>query len=459
MLKVVSHYDWGGHRDTLLQLYRALVRSKLDYGCCVYGSARKTYLKMLDPIVNQALRLCLGAFKTSPATSLAVEANEPPLELRRQKLSLQYIVKMAANPSIPTYTYLFCHPLNKSYIRKSHGIPPIGIRLGPLIQSILPNPQQISINRPFPFPPWQVLRSTVLFDLQTDSSKAFSSSTVTLAKFREICDKYQDYQFVYTDGSKQNYRVAAAAVISQHVLMQRLPDQFSIYSAELKGILIALDHIKTDLTKKYLFVCDSLSCLRAIQNMDLNHPFIYAIYMELERIFHYTTLIFCWAPSHIGIRGNELADHAAKDALFLPIANEKIPSSDLRPAITRLLLEQWQAEWNALVNNKLHNIIPTISKSFAINTVPNRRDQSILCRLRIGHTLFTHSYLLTDDEPPWCIPCHVPLTVEHILLQCHDFTLIRKQYYTAQSLYDLFHNIKPARILGYLKAIRLYWRL
>ena len=40
-------------------LYRSLIRSKLDYGCIVYGSARKSYLQMLDPIHNQGLRLCL----------------------------------------------------------------------------------------------------------------------------------------------------------------------------------------------------------------------------------------------------------------------------------------------------------------------------------------------------------------------------------------------------------------
>ena len=34
----------------------------LDYGCIIYGSTRKSYLQMLDPIHNQGLRLALGAF-------------------------------------------------------------------------------------------------------------------------------------------------------------------------------------------------------------------------------------------------------------------------------------------------------------------------------------------------------------------------------------------------------------
>ena len=39
LLRVVSNTDWGADSTTLLRLYRSLVRSKLDYGCVVYGSA------------------------------------------------------------------------------------------------------------------------------------------------------------------------------------------------------------------------------------------------------------------------------------------------------------------------------------------------------------------------------------------------------------------------------------
>ena len=57
LLKVLSHTSWGADRTTLLHLYRSLIRSKLDYGSIVYGSARKSYLQMLDTVHNQGLRL------------------------------------------------------------------------------------------------------------------------------------------------------------------------------------------------------------------------------------------------------------------------------------------------------------------------------------------------------------------------------------------------------------------
>ena len=103
LLKVLSHTNWGADRTVLLQLFRSLIRSKIDYGSIVYGSARKSYLMMLDTVHHQGLRLALGAFRTSPVESLYVEAEESSLYLRREKLALQYPTRRAANPSNPTF--------------------------------------------------------------------------------------------------------------------------------------------------------------------------------------------------------------------------------------------------------------------------------------------------------------------------------------------------------------------
>ena len=108
LLQVVSSMDWGADRKVLLRLCRSLVRSKLDYGCIVYGgSARQSYLRKLDSIHNQGLRLALGAFRTFHVNNLYAEANEPPLNLRRKKLSLQYYLKLKSNPDNPTHQVVF----------------------------------------------------------------------------------------------------------------------------------------------------------------------------------------------------------------------------------------------------------------------------------------------------------------------------------------------------------------
>ena len=103
LLRVIAHTDWGADRQILLKLYRSLVRSKLDYGCFIYGSARKSYLNTLNTIHHQGLRLALGAFSTSPVESLYAETSEAPLTARRNKLGVQYYTKLVSCPSNSAY--------------------------------------------------------------------------------------------------------------------------------------------------------------------------------------------------------------------------------------------------------------------------------------------------------------------------------------------------------------------
>ena len=94
ILKVVGHTDWGADQKPLLCLYRALVRSKSDYGCIVYGAASNNILKEQDPIHHRRLRIALGAFRSSPVTSLYAKAKEMSLKNRRKKISMNYVLKL-----------------------------------------------------------------------------------------------------------------------------------------------------------------------------------------------------------------------------------------------------------------------------------------------------------------------------------------------------------------------------
>ncbi|GBN65886.1 hypothetical protein AVEN_223682-1 [Araneus ventricosus] len=105
ILKVLSTKIWGADRDSVLKIYRAIVLSKLDYGCTIYGSARKSILQKLNPVHHIALRLCSGAFRTSPVKSLYVECYEPALELKRQMLSLHYYFRIQSNTNHPFHDF------------------------------------------------------------------------------------------------------------------------------------------------------------------------------------------------------------------------------------------------------------------------------------------------------------------------------------------------------------------
>lgn len=95
---------WGADRNLMLMIYKAMIRAIFDYGCLAYGSAAKSILAKLDVVQARALKLCIGAFRTTPIPALLVEAGEAPLRLQCAKLALNYWIKLkrfgTALPSI-----------------------------------------------------------------------------------------------------------------------------------------------------------------------------------------------------------------------------------------------------------------------------------------------------------------------------------------------------------------------
>jgi hypothetical protein len=64
----------------------------------MYLYARKITLALLDPVHNAAIRICTGAYGTSPSISLHADSGEPPLYLRRAQLTLQMIARLKQLP-------------------------------------------------------------------------------------------------------------------------------------------------------------------------------------------------------------------------------------------------------------------------------------------------------------------------------------------------------------------------
>jgi ribonuclease HI len=457
LLRVVAHKDWGADCQTLLKLYRCLIRSKLDYGSIVYGAARKSYISMLDPIQNQALRVCLGAFRTSPVESLQIEANEPALALRRNRLSVLYALKLCSNVHNPAYENTFYPQYSSLFERKPTTVPTFGIRT---LQQVMDLKIPLSTIAPYRiplFPPWICKLPTVCFDLNT-GNKASVSSEILKQKFCILVSKYQDFCRIYTDGSKEGSQVAAAMVHKRTSLQCRLPDHASIFSAEAKAILLALGFIEDFNSTRFVIFSDSLSCLQAIRNAKWSNPLIRDI---LERC-HFLSLFgkdihLCWVPSHVGISGNERADASAKCALQMEISDCRIPHTDYKQKVNTYFTNVWQTRWDAIPFNKLQPIKGVVGETKFACTL-KRRDELVLHRARIGHTHLTHCYLLKAEDQPQCIPCQCSFSVEHILLQCSDFAYSRQKYFNVGSLQELFNTIPVFKILDYLREIELYQR-
>ncbi|KAK4317776.1 hypothetical protein Pmani_011174 [Petrolisthes manimaculis] len=101
------------------------IRSRVDYGSIVYGSASESVLKGVDVVQNACLRVCLGALRCTRIERLEVESQVPPLRLRRDQLMLTYFAKKARVPSHPP------GPWKGQVIRLGDARPRRALALGP----------------------------------------------------------------------------------------------------------------------------------------------------------------------------------------------------------------------------------------------------------------------------------------------------------------------------------------
>ena len=459
ILKVLSRTEWGADQTTLLKIYRSFVRSKLDYGCIVYGSASKTALAKLDPVHNQGLRLSLGAFRSSPVESLYVEAHEPPLEIRREKLALQYILKLKANPGNPAYDVVFNPKYQILYADKESATDSFGIHCKKLLKKAKIDIGEIAINSIPDVPIWDSEPVTVDFTL-SEFDKSSTSSTVFKSRFNEVKQKYLDFCHIYTDGSKVETKVASAYVCPYGTRGYRLRDGCSIFTAEVEAINKALTFIKVSTRKSFVIFSDSMSVLQAIESQESKNPLVNRVLQACQQIlFNDKFITFCWLPSHRDIRGNEDADRAAKDALS-KVQPEKfeLPCTDVFMKIQPFISSLWQERWDKEVDNKLHAIMPQIDDKY-YSGCTNRKDEVIINRLRIGHTRLTRSFRMENrPHPPLCDQCEGDheLTVKHILIECDFLKIIRRRHYDVTDLNQLFKTVSSKRILDFVKDIGLY---
>ena len=99
--------------------------------------------------------------------SLYVEADEPSLYSRREKLSLQYAIRLAANPSNPAHEVTFPPNYVDLYEQKPKAIKSFGIRISPLLESANIKPQNIEKHFTPNIPAWCIKTPEILFDLHS----------------------------------------------------------------------------------------------------------------------------------------------------------------------------------------------------------------------------------------------------------------------------------------------------
>ena len=246
-----------------------------------------------------------------------------------------------------------------------------------------------------------------MFDISLSCfKKDQTSETVFRKEYQLLRERYNSYFEAYTDRSRCEQKVTAAAFYLKdpdNPGTIRLRDGSSSFNAELEGINLALKKFVTlSKTNKHCIIStDSFSAVERLRGKTFQTK-------NVRRFYKLATaspkVVIAWIPSHVSISGNKGADGLEKVALTSSwAALSHVCWSDLKRRVDMYIRTVWQELWNYESGNKLYEILPDLKESLCGTAgALCRRQESVMTRLRIGHTWITHSYLLKrEDQPVW----------------------------------------------------------
>ena len=420
----------------------------------MYETPETKILNQLNTIQNQCLRACTGAFKSSPAASLCVEAGVPPLKYSRDIVCLNFFFKTLALQDLPTHQVLVGSPETEP--------PPKREYIDSLITHYqVRTPKILSYSVPEK-PPWT--HSQVKVCPFIEVTKSNRPNEEVRAEFLSHLGNHPT-NHIYTDGSKMNQGVGFAAVTQNNTNSGGLPAEASIFTAELYAIRVSLNNIIEggERGDNFTIFSDSRSALLALKKSSTRSPLV----GEIKELIHRARtknveIELCWVPGHANIAGNERADAAAKQAAITSnqTLEGAIPHTDMKQQVKDVVFRRWQQDWNSLgqEGRKLRQIKQDVG-IWRSSENKSRRIETALTRLRIGHTNMTHSYLMQGQaNPPECEVCSEIITVKHLLLSCSKYRQARNKHLNNLTISQILaegNNFSSERLINFLKETNL----
>ena len=207
----------------------------------------------------------------------------------------------------PTHKVVF-EPLYKDeFIEKEKAIPPFSLSCEAHMNRIDVDLEDVANHKISEVSLWTSKSPTYNYYLASDK-KATTDPMIFKNKLLEVKEQYYAHEDIYTDGFKDGEKVASVAILEGEFYQFRLPNNSSVFSAELKATDLALNHIEQDAYWRYIIYTHSLSAMQALECETTDNPLIVSLLEKLSRLCERADIVFCCLPSHVGISGNVEAD-------------------------------------------------------------------------------------------------------------------------------------------------------
>jgi len=424
LLRSLTSTTWGSGKAALLTVYRALIRSILDYGAEAFDSASAATKAKLDLIQARALRICCGANIATSIAALQVEMGEMPQDLRRRQQQLNYAVKISATENHPN-KYMVEDHWTTHYGKFKKTGEPFLVKVKTFLNEV--KNVKYEAKKLGEVPPWQLGSVKVDTGLTKFCKKKEEPPEIVKSKSLEYIEKYKDHLHIFTDGSKTSEgRVAAAYYVPSVNLKSgvRINDSSSVYTAELTAIKLTLTYITqhhNTANTKVVILSDSLSSLTSIDvGRSASKPnLLNKVLGLIDRI--QADLTFVWIPSHVDITGNEIADQIAGTATsYNDITHDvELELHEMQSLAERHIMKLWQTRWQECTTSAHYKTLePAVSKT--IKYTHNARSSEVLItRLRLGKcNLNNFLKMIKKHDTGNCASCGQLETIEHFLIHC-----------------------------------------
>ena len=93
IIRLLTHKSWGLKKTTLVQIYKSLIRSVIEYTGLSYFGFGRAQRKELEVIQNSAIRTIFGINREEGNKNLLKIANIESIRSRMRKLNAVYIQK------------------------------------------------------------------------------------------------------------------------------------------------------------------------------------------------------------------------------------------------------------------------------------------------------------------------------------------------------------------------------
>ena len=446
ILNSISGITWGASEANLNLFYCNGIRSIVDYAApalitalpSTYGGTVKLrgtagMFQKLEKAQNIALRAILSAPRLTKVTLMRREANICPLISRIRNIGYKCLVSMASNIDCRLGEGLKQKFRNLGNSNYKPTIP-----ISRFYKNMLYHMTKKDIRnfKPSCLTPFNPLRTVPVFVMvEHDYKKSEISPAIlkqcVLEQNHRLTTMFPEAQNVYTDGSVMPLTGQCGSGIHNETINEtesrRVLNNSSTLTTELVAIKVALDTWDTSMT----IHTDSLGSVQNISNCRTTNEL--AIEVQsciINRASRGLQTILHWIPSHIGIRGNDKADEAAKEGTSLPLPIE-VETEPLQPRtlsranINKLALEEWDLnevqdkllnpfsqsrDWHTLIRETLPLVPRHVPKSV----------RHVATRFRIGHRRWADVNVPKWTKYDRCYCGNSTFDIPHALVTCNQ---------------------------------------